>query len=183
MMAKRKFSKTEWVREESQRTGIPASKLKKAFSAELEGNPDINTPLETPDVMTIRYKYSYGQQSRFFRELRDNARIMGAKCTKCGMVYCPPRANCSECYVPTEWVPLSSEGTVVTCTKVHFSTSQFLESVPYQCAYIKLDGADTWLFHNIDAPEARPGMRVKALFRERRSGRMSDFVFKPVEPK
>lgn len=170
-----------WLQENSKRTGIPAELLRKAFQEELEGVRDIDAPLEVPDVMAIRYKYSYGQQSRFFRELRDNRRIMGARCAKCGLVYCPARAHCSDCYVPTEWVPLGSEGTVIVCTTVHFSTSAFLKNVPYNCAYIKLDGADTWLFHNIDAKEIRPGMRVKAVFRENRGGLMSDFVFVPSE--
>ena len=182
-MAKKGFDKAHWLKESSERTGIPEDLLEKAFEQELSGDPDINDPLEIPDIMCIRYKYSYGQQSRFFRELRDNARIMGAKCTKCGMVYCPPRANCSECYAPTEWVPVSNEGTVITCTQVHFSTSQFLSNVPYNCAYIKLDGADTWMFQNIDAKEVKPGDRVKAVFREKRTGHISDFVFKPVKDK
>jgi uncharacterized OB-fold protein len=175
------INKKEWLKENSERTGIPEKQLEETFKEELEGSPDINAPLEVPDIMKIRYKYSYGQQSRFFRELRDNAKIIGGKCTKCGYVYCPPRASCSECYEPTEWVEVSSEGTVITCTKVHFSTSQFLSSVPYNCAYIKLDGADTWMFQNIDAEEVKPGDRVKAVFRENRTGHMSDFVFKPIK--
>lgn len=180
-MANKGLDKAHWLKENSERTGIPEELLEKTFEEELKGKADINSPLEVPDIMSIRYKYSYGGQSRFFRELRDNARIMGAKCTKCGMVYCPPRTDCSDCYEPTEWVELSNEGTVITRTKVHFSTSQFLSSVPYNCAYIKLDGADTWMFQNIDAEEINPGDRVKAVFREKRTGHMSDFVFKPIK--
>ncbi|MEW5945753.1 MAG: Zn-ribbon domain-containing OB-fold protein [bacterium] len=179
-MTKRNFDRAYWLSEASRRTGIPEDLLEKTFAGELDADRGVFEPLEVPDVMRIRYKYSYGGQSRFFREIRDNARIMGAKCSVCGMVYCPPRADCSECYAPTEWVPVSSEGAVVTCTKVYFSTSQFLSSVPYNCAYVKLDGADTWMFHNIDAEDVKPGDRVKAVFREKRCGLMSDFVFKPV---
>ena len=180
-MAKKGLDKKVWLKENSQRTGIPEELLAKTFEGELDGKPDINDPLEVPDIISIRYKYSYGQQSRFFRELRDNARIMGGKCKKCGTVYCPPRAACSECYEPTEWVEVSNQGTVITCTKVHFSTSQFLSSVPYNCAYIQLDGADTWMFQNIDAEQVKPGDRVKAEFREHRTGHMSDFVFKLIK--
>jgi len=180
-MARKGFDRAQWLKESSERTTIPEDLLEKAFAEELDGDPDINDPLEVPDFMSTRYKYSYGGQSRFFRELRDNAKIVGAKCTKCGMVYCPPRTDCSECYVPNEFVPVASEGTVMTCTKVHFSTSSFLSSVPYNCAYIKLDGADTWMFQNIDAEDVKPGDRVKAVFRKNRTGHMSDFVFKPVK--
>lgn len=182
-MAKKGLDKKAWLKENSERTGISEELLAKAFEEELSGRAEVDAPLEVPDIMSIRYKYTYGQQSRFFRELRDNARIMGGKCPKCGVVYCPPRANCSECYQPTEWVEVSNQGTVITCTKVHFSTSQFLSSVPYNCAYVKLDGADTWMFQNIDAKEVKPGDRVKAVFRKNRTGHMSDFVFKLAKEK
>lgn len=178
------LDKQKWLALNSQRTGIPAELLERAFRDELEGKRGLDDPLEIPDVMTVYYKYSYGQQSRFFREIRDNQRILGSKCTHCGRVYCPPRAACSLCYEPTEWVPLSGEGVIVTATVVHYATSLFRDKTPFVYAYIKLDGADTILPQNIildDVTKAKPGLRVKAMFVEHRSGLLSDFYFVPIE--
>ena len=52
---------------------------------------------------------------------------------------------------------------VVTYTVVYVSTSRFVQKVPFICAYIKLDGADSLLMQNIymnDVTKIRVGMRV-----------------------
>jgi uncharacterized OB-fold protein len=49
--------------------------------------------------------------------------------------------------------------------------------VPYGYAFIKLDGADTLLPHFVDStdPEkVKVGARVKAVFEEKRAGRIMD---------
>ena len=43
------------------------------------------------------------------------------------------------------------------------------------------DGGGRAVGEPIDAKEAKPGMRVKAVFREKRTGQMSDFVFNPID--
>ena len=169
-----------WLETQSERVGVPVDQLRRAFQDEISGARGLEGPYETPDRIIMYYKYAHGETSRFFRELRDNQRIYGSRCPKCRFVYCPPRAGCSECYAPTEWVPLSGEGTIVTCTRVFQTTAAFLENVPYVCAYVRLDGADTCMFQNVDTQDARPGMRVRAVFRPYPEGAMSDFVFKPV---
>ncbi|MFQ5454879.1 MAG: Zn-ribbon domain-containing OB-fold protein [Nitrospirota bacterium] len=172
-----------WIKIQNERTGIREEEIKRAFSDEIEGKTDINAPLEIPDKIEIFYRYSYGGISRFFRELRDNKKILGSRCEGCGMVYLPPRINCSKCYLPTDWVTLGGEGTVVTLTTVHYATSRFFHNVPFICGYIKMDGADTLILQNIimeDIREARPGMRVKAIFKEERSGDIGDFYFEPI---
>jgi uncharacterized OB-fold protein len=178
------FDKNRWLEESSRRTGIAPDLLEKAFRDELEGKWEIDHPLEIPDRMSITYRYSYGRQSRFFRELRDNARLMGAKCPQCGVVYCPPRSDCSNCYVETEWVPLSGEGVIEGCTTVYYGTSDHIGKVPFVCAFVKLDGADFFIWQFIDADDitkVKPGARVKAAFKEHRSGLVTDFIFKLAE--
>jgi hypothetical protein len=178
------MDKEKWLKFFHERTGIDRELLEKAFKDEIDGKFGINDPLEVPDRMDVTYKYSYGGHSRFFREIKDNKRIMGAKCSKCGFVYCPPRIGCSKCYAPTEWVPLSGKGRIEACTVVHYGTSSFIGKFPYLCGYIKLDGADTFILQFIesqDISEVKPGMRVEACFREERYGMMTDFYFKPVE--
>lgn len=174
----------EWLEHYAQKTGVPVEKIEEAFKEELKKDQQQDEPLEIPDRIEMLYKYSYGGQSRFFRELRDNARLLGSKCKSCKTVYLPPRISCGECYADTDWVPLGDTGTVLTFTTVYFATSEFFDKTPFICAYIKVDGADTMIMQNVfmkDIKAARTGMRVKAVFKEKRFGNMGDFWFEPAD--
>ena len=144
----------------------------------------IDQPLEIPDRIDMNYRYSYGGISRFFRELKENRRILGSRCSRCKKTYLPPRVNCPVCYCSTRWIELGTEGTIVTCTTVFYATSRFFSKTPFICAYVRVDGADTLLLQNVileDVTRARPGMRVRAVFRRQRKAEISDFFFVPVE--
>ena len=174
----------KWYRYQYQKYGIPIEYLKREFENELSGKVPMDQPLEIPDKMEVVYKYSYGRQSRFFREIRENKKIYGAKCPRCSKVYCPPRAHCSLCYQPTEWVPLAGTGVIKTFTVQYLSTSAFIKKVPFICAYVQLDGTDFLLMANMevdDVARIKVGTRVKAAFREERQGTITDFYFQPVE--
>ena len=177
------IDKDSWLAYFSKKIGVGEEKLEKAFKEELTGEHGLDTPLEVPDRMWVTYKYSFGGQSRFFRELRDNKRIMGTKCKAYGLTFCPPRSTCSNCYGDVKWVPLSGEGTIEGCTVVHFGTSEHIGKVPFVCAFIKLDGASFYMWHMIETEDVnsiKPGTRVKASFRDKRFGLISDFIFKPI---
>lgn len=174
----------KWYARGSQRIGVPAELVKKHFQEEFETAKPIDAPLEIPDKIEIYYKFSYGQQSRFFREIRENKKLYGAMCPGCGRVFCPPRAGCPHCYQDTQWVPLEGTGTLMTYTIVYFSNSAFARKVPFVCGYIKLDGTDFLMMQNIymdDVSAARPGMRVQVRYQEERDGRITDIYFAPVE--
>ena len=146
----------------------------------------VNEYHEIEDMITITYKYSMGGQSRFFLELKDNKKIMGAKCNKCNTVYCPPRVACSKCYEPTEWVPLKDTGEIQVSTLVLYTTSEFIQSIPYAVGYIKLDGASTAINQGIFSEsmvpsKIRPGLKVRAVFKKERQGLITDFFFVPID--
>lgn len=144
--------------------------------------------LEIPDRMTgVEYRFSWGGFSPFFREIMENERLLGCRCPKCGKVYCPPRTNCSHCYVPTEWVPLSGKGTVIAAVYCYWTPADYYAlqyvQLPYIYALIKLDGADTCLNSVVIVKdmtlnkEVRQGTRVKVKFRPQKEGKNSDFYF------
>jgi len=173
----------KWCERNGARLKVSPEKMRHYYQKELEHWRSIGDPLEYPDKIEIFYKYTYGGQSRFFRELRENKKLYGSKCPKCGKVFCPPRADCNRCYEKTEWVPLSGEGTIVTCCSVHFTNSSFIKKVPFICALIQLDGTEFLMISNIemeDISRAKPGMRVKVVFREERDGAITDFYFEPI---
>jgi len=143
---------------------------------------------EIRDKILIEYKYTMGGQSKFFIELKNNKKLLGTKCKKCGKVWMPPRINCSECYEDTDWIELPHSGTIQVSTIVWYGAAEFIQNVPYGCAFIKLDEADTSLFQgvfseNLVPSKIRKGQRVKAVFKKRedREGRMTDFFFVPED--
>jgi uncharacterized protein len=185
LSAKWKFQpmdKKAWVERESARIGVRPGDLEKAFADELATQPAVDENLEIPDVMKITYRYSYGQQSPFFRALRDYGKLLGARCDACSFTYCPPRKNCSKCYGDTRWVELPGTGSVETFTTIY--KGPLVKDVPKLiCAYIRLDGSDFVMMANVemeDATKAEVGMKVQVVMKPERFGRITDFHFKPV---
>ncbi|MFX1320853.1 MAG: Zn-ribbon domain-containing OB-fold protein [Promethearchaeota archaeon] len=138
------------------------------------------------DIIKINYKYTMGGQSKFFLEVMNNKKLLGTKCTKCGKTWMPPRINCSDCFVPAEWVELNQTGTIQVSTIVWYTTSAFIKAIPYGIGFIKLDGAETALLQGIFSENLVPskikrGRRVRAVFNKVREGKMTDFFFVPED--
>ncbi len=150
-----------------------------------ENRPEKEEIFEVPFHWTADYLYSYGEISRFFIEVVNNKKLYGARCTKCDMVWMPPKGYCSECYEATEWTPLSGKGTVIACTYCYQAPGAEVPrylGLPYVLALIKLDGTDTYFRHGIATNEptigsVKVGSRVKVAFREERKGTIADFYF------
>jgi uncharacterized OB-fold protein len=136
--------------------------------------------------LDIPYHYAYGEYyDRFFREMRDNKRIMGVKCAKCGAVLLPPRPYCGFCYTRVdEWVELSDEGEILTYTVIQLPFMGQPTEPPYVYAFIMLDGADVQLPHilgEVESADIKVGMRVKAVWSEERKGTLHDIkYFRPA---
>jgi hypothetical protein len=125
---------------------------------------------------------TYG--SKFLTEIRDNKKIWGIRCPRCGKVYVPLRRVCGPCFEEmTELVPLSDEGEIATFTIVSFGfvdpSTGIQKPVPYGYGVVKLDGADSYLLHFVnetDPEKIKPGDRVKAVFEDddKRTGSLLD---------
>jgi uncharacterized OB-fold protein len=142
--------------------------------------------LKVPYRMEIQFEMSYGRISKFFKELRDNGKILGTKCQKCGVTYCPPSSDCPKCWVPTDWVEVGQQGTLLAYTVIGMPALWLKVEVPYPMGLIKLDGADTGLLHflgEIELNKIKVGMRVEAVLKkkEERGGYITDIAwFKPI---
>jgi hypothetical protein len=141
--------------------------------------------------MHLTWRYGTGWYfEHFFRVLREEGRLLGLRCPACRRVYLPPRPVCGNCHAElSEWVPVADTGTVRAFTVVHLPivdpTTGEPRPTPYGMALIQLDGADTTLNHYLaetDLSKLRIGLRVRAVWREERQGRMSDILhFEVVE--
>jgi uncharacterized protein len=153
--------------------------------------------LDEADLIAIdgkwnfNFKYYAGESaSRFFRELRENRRIMGTRCSKCHRLLVPARSFCDACMERTdEWKEVGPEGTLETFTII---TTSFpgLPPPPIVMAYVTLDGADTALINIVegldvtDVNEAAKKLnklpRVKTKFIDQPKGRITDFSFELI---
>ncbi len=137
--------------------------------------------------MEVPYRnYLGGLASDFYVKLRDEKKITGSKCAKCNRVYVPPQSICSNCSVKIDGlIDVGDKGTLLTFTEVTYKEPVQPVDPPFVYGIIKLDGADTGLLHFIG--EAQPGslkigMRVQAVFAEKRTGNILDIkYFKPVK--
>lgn len=132
--------------------------------------------------ITIPYKWTTGPViGRFLAELRDNARIVGARCAKCNKVFVPPTDVCGQCFKPLDaWVELTGEGKIIAVSAVHYQLPWSPVPPPYALALVRLDGADTDMIH-IAQEGLKAGDRVRAKFKEERSGTILDIdKFVPI---
>ncbi len=134
----------------------------------------------------IPNNYSAGAVgSRFLIELRDNKRIMGIRCPTCNRVYVPARSVCKDCFAQlNEWVEVSDKGTLLTYTVCHQPNRVQPMEPPLVYGIIQLDGADNGFVHmlgEVDPEQLRIGMRVQAVFKDKREASILDIkYFKPL---
>ncbi|TAL39705.1 MAG: Zn-ribbon domain-containing OB-fold protein [Spirochaetes bacterium] len=132
------------------------------------------------------FDYAVGMHgSKFFKELRDNKKIMGIRCPKCGKVYVPPRGVCGPCFQEmSEFVEVGPGGYIGTYTILRFAfidpETGHQKPVPYGYGFIKFDGADTLFQHYIDIEDEKKvkiGARVEPVFAAERKGTIKDIQY------
>jgi uncharacterized OB-fold protein len=136
--------------------------------------------------ITSRYTAGIAGE-RFFREIKDHARIVGTRCDACGLTYVPAAMFCERCFAELkEWVAVAGRGRVFTFTVLYRDLDEKVLDPPVILAYVKLDGADGGLVHYIgeaDTNLVRIGLEVEAVFKDdsERVGSILDILyFRPV---
>ena len=77
--------------------------------------------------------------AEFARHLK-NGRLMGSRCTECGKVSFPPRADCPACpHDEFEYTEMSGRGTVHTFTRIDAAPAGFEDDVPFHLGVIDLE--------------------------------------------
>lgn len=148
---------------------------------------DIRRMHHWPGHMETDYIYTLGVAGeRFFKEIKENGRILGAKCKCCDNVFVPPRLYCEECFEKlTEWTSVGTKGAVQTFTVAYVDINGDKLKEPAIYALIKFAGAKGGLIHKlgeIKPHEIRIGMHVEPVFKPQteRTGNINDIkYFKP----
>jgi uncharacterized OB-fold protein len=146
--------------------------------------------LELNDAMHTFYRRTMGEHSSFFLALRDEKKILGAKCTVCGLVRVPPVALlCPDCnFAPTESLEVADTGKMLHTPPItYFATSLFQEQVPFGRGRVILEGADTAFSINVYTTTGilvpgifNKGTDIKLVFRDKRVGRVTDVFGLPA---
>ena len=81
-------------------------------------------------------------------------KIKATRCTGCGHIEFPPRADCPLCGGKGfEWVEISGRGKLVTYTTIHAAPTGFGDRTPYTIGVIDLDEGGRLLSWVQDVPE------------------------------
>ena len=142
------------------------------------------------DAMYTFYQRSKGEFSPFFLGLRDEKKMYGCKCPKCGLVRCPPfLTHCPDCgFARTRIVEVGQAGYMLSTPPItYFANSLFLKMAPYGRGRVVLEGADTALSVNVYTTTGiltpgiiKKGTKMKVVFRDDRTGEISDIFCVPA---
>jgi len=165
----------------------------------LEAIPDKESFIETidgkkyliaNDAMFTFYRRSKGEFSDFFIALRDQKKLLGCKCTKCGIVRVPPfLTHCPDCnFAPTKQVEVEQVGVMLSTPPItYFANSLFAHMAPYGRGRVVFKGADTGASINLYTTSGilvpgifKKGTEVKLVFKDNRIGEMVDVFCVPA---
>ena len=142
------------------------------------------------DAMFTFYQRSAGELSPFFLGIKNDRKILGCKCTNCGLVRVPPMmTHCTDCdFAPTKLVEVGQTGTMLSTPPItYFATSMFADKAPFGRGRVILEGADTamsvmlYTTTGILVPGLIiKGTKVKVVFRDDRVGQISDIFCVPA---
>jgi uncharacterized OB-fold protein len=142
------------------------------------------------DTMYTFYRRSRGELSSFFLALKDEKKLLGCKCTRCGIVRVPPfLTHCPDCdFAPTHLLEVGQVGFMNSSPPItYFATALFQDMAPYGRGRVIFTGSDTamsvilYTTTGILVPGMiTKGTEVKLVFRDKRFGDMKDVFCIPT---
>lgn len=122
--------------------------------------------------ITLAQEIPISKTLKFWNGLKEG-KVYATKCLKCGKLYFPPVADCSNCRSSdVEWVELSKEAEIETYTHIVVRPGSFQHFKPYTVAIGKLkEGVRVlaWLT-DIKLSEVKTGMKVKLIAKVTQDG-------------
>ncbi len=114
-----------------------------------------------------------------FIDFLEQGKVMGSRCSACGMVFFPPRADCYKCLASNmEWFEIEGTGKLTTYSKLKFAPVGFEDDLPYCIAVV--DYGDYKIFGRIagDIPDEdiQMGMAMKTAANKLPNGQLN-YVF------
>lgn len=113
--------------------------------------------------LPLRFLFGTAKIQKFFEGLKEG-KIFMTQCKKCGKKFFPPQADCPECRESNmDWVPLSGEGELLTCTVIFVKPSTYNHYDDYVVGIGQMrEGVRVLAWINIDDPKKiKPRMKVQ----------------------
>jgi uncharacterized OB-fold protein len=148
---------------------------------------NFGSPKVWQDALPITNRYSFGVAGdRFFREIKDNEKIMGTYCPNCDHTYVPGTLFCERCLNELdEWIDVGITGEVHTFTLLFKNYDGSDRDEPIVIAFIHIaDGGLVHCLDEVDLDDIYIGMIVEAVFKplKERQGSILDIKhFKPAD--
>ena len=147
---------------------------------------DPNAPDAWLGEMPITSRYTVGiAGERFLRAIKDEGKILGSPCDRCGITYVPARQFCERCMDKLdETVDVGTVGEVHTFTLLFENLDGTQREEPEVVAFISL--GDGGLVHKLDEihlDDLEIGLLVEAVFKpeaERQGSILDITYFRPV---
>lgn len=134
--------------------------------------------------VTSRYTFGLAGE-RFFRTLKEEGRILGAACARCGRVYVPATTFCERCLAKLdEWVDVGLVGTLHSYTLLFVGYDGEPLEEPEAVGFVSLgDGGILHCLDEVDLTDLEIGMLMQAVLKppQERVGSICDIAyFRPV---
>ena len=127
----------------------------------------------------VYFRYTVGVAGeKFLREIKDNGRLIGSRCRKCGVTYIPPRIYCERCMTRLdEYVNIGNTGTVESYTTCHKNALGEALRQPTTVALVRFNGTHGGIIHYVHGDIAI-GDKVRPIFKDKmqRTGSILDIA-------
>jgi uncharacterized OB-fold protein len=140
--------------------------------------------------LPVYHRYTAGVAGeKFLRALKEEGKLYGTRCPKCGYVYVPARLYCERDAAHLDeaaWVPVGPQGELLSFSAVYVDLDGKRLESPQWVGLVRFDGASGVTMHYLG--EVKPdtlqvGMQVQVVLRPARErvGSIRDIAyFKPV---
>ncbi|MEM2030978.1 MAG: Zn-ribbon domain-containing OB-fold protein [Archaeoglobaceae archaeon] len=129
-----------------------------------------------------RFRWSVGELFDEFLNGLRNAKLIASKCS-CGYTVLPPRVRCPKCYAKLSrenLVEISGKGVIEAYTRVFFKLdgngNEIWLDKPVTLAMVKFEGVNSTLVLPYLDTEISEGTEVEVVWRDERSGSVSDIL-------
>jgi uncharacterized OB-fold protein len=135
--------------------------------------------------VTSRYTFGIAGE-RFFRAIKEEAKILGAYCPACDLTFVPARIFCERCMAELDqWSDVGTRGELYTFTLLFVDIDGVPLDEPEVVGFIRIgDGGLIHRIAEVEPEQVEFGMLVEAVFKTKkdRTGSIEDIThFRPVK--
>jgi len=132
--------------------------------------------------LPLRFQFGIAKVEKFFEGLKEG-KIYMTQCKSCGEKYFPPQDTCPKCLESSmDWIPLSGEGELLTCTVIFVKPSTYAHYPDYVVGISQMkEGVRVLAWLRIDDPKKiKPRMKVRLTTARRKPEDFITYEFTPL---